>query len=108
MSFESSISYSGQKTISTIGGQIRIEEGRGRMVIYDPNTQEERQVHTINGSRYNDENGVELTRVDTDGITVSDDNEHRARFGRNPQGTRVNAWVTPDGTDVLDLLESEA
>lgn len=83
------ITQPGNNIVGTLNGKIQIEEGSGRMVVRDATTNRE------------------LNVVDGDGYTFSDDNERRLRIGNNPQRTRVNMWLSPDGTDVISLLESE-
>jgi len=86
MAFESTTSYSGQNIISTIDGQIRIEEGRGRMVIYD------------NASL------VELVTIDRTGFLFSDGTNRRIKLGSF--ALKVGLWISKDGEDVIDLLEA--
>lgn len=81
------IIHKGQNSISTLGGQIRIEEGRGRLVIYDGNK--------------------ELTIVDRDGFLFSDADERRIKIGNSPQGDRVGIWQSKNGEDVIELLGGE-
>jgi hypothetical protein len=78
------ITHSGSSSFSTLGGEIRIEEGRGRMVIYDPNNQQE------------------LVVVDRTGFLFSDSTDRRIKIGSF--ATRVGLWVSKDGEDVIDLL----
>lgn len=84
MAFESSVSYSGQNIISTLGGVIRIEEGRGRMVIQD------------SGSL------VELVNIDRTGLLFSDGTNPRIKLGSF--ATRVGLWISKPGINVLDML----
>lgn len=88
MALTETVSYSGQQNVSTFNGNISLETARGRLVVRD-------------------ENSRELNVVDSDGYTFSDSDERRVRIGYNPQKTRVNAWISPDGKDVITLLESE-
>ena len=62
MAFNSTVSYSGQNIISTLGGTIRIEEGRGRMVIQDSQTL------------------VELVNIDRTGFLFSDGIDRRIKL----------------------------
>ena len=86
MAFESTTSYSGQNIISTLGGQIRIEEGRGRMVIQDPVSL------------------VELVNIDSTGFLFSDGTDRRIKLGSF--ATRTGLWISKENTDVIDLLGS--
>lgn len=81
---EAVISHSGSASISTLGGEIRIEEGRGRLVIYDPITQQE------------------LTVVDRTGFLFSDATDRRIKIGS--YALRVGIWQSQEGEDVIDLL----
>lgn len=84
MSYETLVSYTGQKSFSTLGGQIRIEEGRGRLVVFDPETQ------------------VELTTLDRTGFLFSDGTDRRIKLGS--YALRVGFWMSKEGKDVIDLL----
>lgn len=86
MSFSSTVSFSGQNIISTLGGSIRIEEGRGRMVIQDPTTL------------------VELVNIDRTGFLFSDGIDRRIKLGSF--AARVGLWISREGEDVIDILES--
>lgn len=80
------IKYKGQSSVATLGGQIKLEQGRGRLVIYDPITQRE------------------LNVVDREGYTFSDATVRRIRIGQSPTGDRVGIWVSKPGIDVIDNL----
>lgn len=86
MSFESTVSYSGQNIISTLGGAIRIEEGRGRMVIQD------------------NQSLVELVNIDRTGFLFSDGTDRRIKLGSF--ATRVGLWISKPGIDVIDQLNA--
>lgn len=78
------ITHSGSSSISTLGGEIRIEEGRGRLVIYDPLTEQE------------------LTVIDRTGFLFSDSTDRRIKIGS--YALRVGIWTSDPGEDVIDLL----
>lgn len=84
MAIETTVSYTGQQSVSTLGGQIRLEEGRGRLVVYDSTTQ------------------TELTTLDRTGFLFSDGTDRRIKLGS--YATRVGLWISKDGNDVIDLL----
>lgn len=86
MSFASTVSYSGQNIISTLNGTIKIEEGRGRMVIQDPSTL------------------VELVEIDRTGFLFNDGVNRRIKIGS--YALRVGIWMSKPGIDVIDLLSS--
>ena len=74
----------GSTIISSITGQLRIEEGSGRLVIYDPI------------------NRRELVVLDGSGL-FSDGAYKRIKIGA--YATRVGLWVSKEGKDVIELLE---
>lgn len=78
------ITTSGQNSISTLSGSIRLEEGRGRLVVYDSQT------------------GIELTTLDRTGFLFSDGTDRRIKIGSF--ALRVGIWVSKPGEDVIDLL----
>lgn len=100
------IRQGGQPLTGSLNGRIQLDEGRGRFVVND-NTGTERTVMDLDGLHANNANGVELTTVDTAGVTVGTPAERRARLGYHPDGTRINVWVSPEGTDVINKLRSE-
>nr|DAT36480.1 MAG TPA: hypothetical protein [Caudoviricetes sp.] len=75
----------GSTIISSITGQLRIEEGSGRLVIYDPI------------------NRRELVVLDGSGLLFSDGAYKRIKIGA--YATRVGLWVSKEGKDVIELLE---
>jgi hypothetical protein len=76
--------YSGQSVISTNSGDIRIETGAGRLVVYDRDTNNE------------------VTVLDKEGFLFSDGNVRRIKLGSF--ASRVGLWVSKAGKDVIDLL----
>ena len=76
--------YSGQSVISTNSGDIRIETGAGRIVVYDRDTNNE------------------VTVLDKEGFLFSDGNVRRIKLGSF--ASRVGLWVSKSGKDVIDLL----
>jgi len=76
--------YRGQNTISTLSGDIKLETGRGRLVIYDPETTNE------------------LVVVDRTGFLFSDGTDRRILLGQ--YATRVGLWISKVGEDVIDAL----
>lgn len=84
--FVETIRTTGQGLVSTLGGDIQIQEGLGRMVIYDPVSQ------------------VELVNIDRTGFLFSDGTDRRIKLGSF--ATRVGLWISKDGEDVIDLLEA--
>lgn len=81
------VTYSGQGGVSTLTGDIRLETGSGRLVIYDPQTQRE------------------LNVVDRTGYLFSDATDRRIKIGAAPNDGRVGVWVSDVGDDVIELLE---
>jgi len=78
------ITTSGQNSVSTLSGSIRLEEGRGRLVVYDSQT------------------GVELTTLDRTGFLFSDGTDRRIKLGS--YASRVVLAISKPGEDVIDLL----
>ena len=76
----------GQGLVSTLGGEIQIQESLGRMVIYDSATQ------------------VELVNIDRTGFLFSDGTDRRIKLGSF--ATRVGLWISKEGEDVIDLLSA--
>ena len=107
MSVEKDVSYSGQGRVSSIGGQIRLEQGSGRLVIYDPKTQTERVVHDVSGSHYKDDQGRDMTLVNTLGITTIDptNNISRGRWGIAGQDGRPFGGFTKPGVDIKTEID---
>lgn len=81
MAFESTTSYSGQNIISTSDGQIRIEEGRGRMVIYDSVTQQE--INIVDRTGYFLTDGTVSTKINPGNIIQNDGTNDRILLGND-------------------------
>ena len=79
-----STTFRGQNTISTLGGEIKIEEGQGRMVIYDSTT------------------NVELVNIDRTGFLFNDGTDRRIKLGS--YAAEVGFWLTRPGEDVITEL----
>ena len=78
------ITSKGQGGVSTLSGSIRLEEGRGRLVVYDSQTNNE------------------LTVLDRTGFLFSDGTDRRIKLGQ--YALDVGLWISPPGEDVIDLL----
>ena len=78
------ITQPGNNLISTLGGQIQIDEGRGLMRIYDSTT------------------GTDLVHIDRTGFLFSDGTDRRIKLGS--YASRVALWISKPGEDVIDLL----
>lgn len=107
MAIIETIKFRGQRNTSTLAGDIRLEEGRGRLVVYDPATQRERVVHDIAGSHYNNENGDELTLVDTEGLHSYDaDNDFKeiVRAGKFPGNNGHGLAVGEEDEDIREAI----
>lgn len=79
MSYESNVSYAGKKSISTLGGQIRLEEGRGRLVIYDSETGKE--INVVDRSGYYLTDGLVSTKIAPGHIVQNDGTYDRIFMG---------------------------
>lgn len=86
MSYQETIRTPGQGLVSTLSGDIQIQEGIGRMVIYDPTSQ------------------VELVNIDRTGFLFSDGTNRRIKLGSF--ATRVGFWLSKEGEDVINLLSA--
>lgn len=78
------ITQPGNNLISTLGGQIQIDEGRGLMRIYDSAT------------------ANDLVVIDRTGFLFSDGTDRRIKLGS--YALRVGLWMTKPGKDVIDML----
>lgn len=85
MAIVKKITQPGNNLISTLGGQIQIDEGRGMMRIYDSTTQND------------------LVIIDRTGFLFSDGTDRRIKLGS--YALRVGLWISEEGDDVIDLLE---
>lgn len=101
--YTETFSLRGDASVTSLSGSIRLEEGRGRLVIYDPVTQKERVVHDIAGSHYKDEQGRDATLVDIQGLTSIEPatGRYRTRAGTANDG-RTGFWNTKPGIDLRD------
>lgn len=86
MAIITKITQPGNNLISTLGGQIQIDEGRGMMRIYDSET------------------ANDLVVIDRTGFLFSDGTDRRIKLGS--YALRVGFWLSPEGQDVIDLLEA--
>lgn len=84
MNLQESVTTPGQGLVSTLAGDIQIQEGAGRMVITDPVTQNE------------------LTIVDSQGFLFSDGTKRRIKIGSS--NGKIGAWISKEGQDVVELL----
>lgn len=84
MAIITKITQPGNNLISTLGGQIQIDEGRGMMRIYDSTT------------------GVNLVEIDRTGFLFSDGTDRRIKLGS--YATRVGFWLSKPSVDVIDEL----
>ena len=84
MTIITKITQPGNNLISTLGGQIQIDEGRGLMRIYDSST------------------ANDLVVIDRTGFLFSDGTDRRIKLGS--YALRVGFWISKPGEDVIDLL----
>lgn len=76
MAYESEVTYSGQQNISTIGGGVRLDEGRGRLVISE-----------------NGDDVITLSKQGLDFFNESGIND--IRLGKMPDGQRYLLIMKP-------------
>jgi len=84
MDIVTKVTQPGNNLISTLGGQIQIDEGRGLMRIYDSVT------------------ANDLVVIDRTGFLFSDGTDRRIKLGS--YATDVALWISQQGEDVIDLL----
>lgn len=84
MAIITKITQPGNNLISTLGGQIQIDEGRGLMRIYDSTT------------------ANDFVVIDRTGFLFSDGTDRRIKLGS--YALRVGFWISKEGEDVIDLL----
>lgn len=70
--------------VATLSGSIKLEEGRGRLVVYENN---------IN---------TELVVIDRTGFLFNDGTNRRIKLGSYM--ARVGLWMSKQGQDVINLL----
>lgn len=100
MAIVKNISLTGQGGFSTLAGDIRLEEARGRLVVYDPSSGQQRSVQDIGGFHvFND--GVERTKLDVLGLTtVRQDGTYANRVGQARDDGRDGIWTAKPGIDL--------
>lgn len=79
-----SITTPGQGLVSSLNGQIQIDEAQAKMRIYDPQL------------------ATDLVVVDRTGFLFSDGTDRRIKLGS--YATRVGLWISKPGVDVIDEL----
>lgn len=78
------ITTPGQGLVSSLNGQIQIDQAQAKMRIYDP------QLST------------DLVVIDRTGFLFSDGTDRRIKLGS--YATRVGLWISKIGRDVIDEL----
>lgn len=78
------ITTPGQGLVSSLNGQIQIDEAQAKMRIYDPQL------------------ATDLVVIDRTGFLFSDGTDRRIKLGS--YATRVGLWISKPGEDVIDLL----
>ena len=86
MNLVETVTQPSSNLISTLGGQIQIDEGRGVLRVYDSTT------------------NIDLVTLDSTGFLFSDGTDRRIKLGSF--ATRVGLWISKDGEDVIDLLNN--
>lgn len=79
MAIVKKITQPGNNIISTLGGQIQIDEGRGRLVIYDAVTQQE--INVVDRTGYYLTDGVVSTRINPGNFIQNDGTNDRILLG---------------------------
>lgn len=78
------ITTPGQGLVSSLNGQIQIDQAQARMRIYDPQL------------------ATDLVTIDRTGFLFSDGTDRRIKLGS--YATRVNLWISKPGIDVIEEL----
>ena len=78
------ITTPGQGLVSSLNGQIQIDEAQAKMRIYDPQL------------------ATDLVTIDRTGFLFSDGTDRRIKLGS--YATRVGLWISKPGLDVVDEL----
>lgn len=84
--YSENISIGGSRRISTLSGDIRLEQNKGRLAVYDTGTSQERTIVDIRG----------LTTIRSDGT-------YAGRYGQASNDNRDGAWVAAPNIDLRDL-----
>lgn len=79
-----SLTTPGQGLVSSLNGQIQIDEAQAKMRIYDPQL------------------ATDLVVIDRTGFLFSDGTDRRIKLGS--YATRVGLWISKPGEDVVGLL----
>ena len=79
MAYQETIRTPGQGIVSTLGGQIQIEEGLGRMVIYDSQTGQE--INIVDRTGYYLTDGTVSTKINPGNIIQNDGTNNRILLG---------------------------
>jgi len=105
MNLIETIKTPGKNITSSLNGRIQLDEAQARLVISQENGVE-RVVHNIDGSFYNDEQGNNMTLVDTRGINTIDPDTgmYRGRWGIATVDDRPFGGFSKDGSDIRQLL----
>lgn len=82
--FIENITTPGQGIVSSLNGQIQIDEAQAKMRIYDPVL------------------STDLVVIDRTGFLFSDGTDRRIKLGS--YASRVGLWISKPGEDVIDLL----
>ena len=82
--FIENITTPGQGIVSSLNGQIQIDEAQAKMRIYDPVL------------------STDLVVIDRTGFLFSDGTDRRIKLGS--YATRVGLWISKPGEDVIDAL----
>lgn len=81
MNIITKITQPGNGLISTLNGDIRLDQGRGRMVISDPSTGEE--INVVDRTGYYLTDGVVSTKINPGNIIQNDGTNNRILLGND-------------------------
>lgn len=99
-------SYGGAPSVSTLNGNISLEQAAGRLAIYDPITKQPRNVQDVSGTHIYDEQGREMTRLDTLGLTTieASSGHLKNRVGIAGDNGRTIVAAAKPGKDLRNII----
>lgn len=79
--YKETVAFAGQRSVSTLSGDIRLEQNRGRMVIYDPVSLKEISITDRSGYYITD--GLVSTKINPGNIVQNDGYNNRILLGND-------------------------
>lgn len=103
--YQERVSYTGSSSTSTLGGQIRLNEGDGTLTVRDPSTSQIVSLVDRSGFKVFDILGREMTRLDILGLTTIEPatGDFKNRVGITESDGRTIISTAKPGIDLRDL-----